>query len=264
MDRDYVQKENNRFSPTRLGIVVTDLLTANFPDIMDVGFTATMEEQLDDVAEGEREWEPMLKDFYGPFDLSIDKAMKEAERVPRELLDEQTDEVCEKCESPMVIKSGRYGRFLACTGYPECKNTRPVETEEERALRERVSEDVDEFCEKCERPMVVKTGRNGRFLACSGYPECKNAKPFLVGVDCPECGGDLAERKQKGRNGRIFYGCVNYPECKFAANPLPQPCPDCGKLLVTQGRGRKNARCLDDGCGFQGPTPESQELEKAS
>ena len=264
MDRDYVQKENNRFSPTRLGIVVTDLLTANFPDIMDVGFTATMEEQLDDVAEGEREWEPMLKDFYGPFDLSIDKAMKEAERVPRELLDEQTDEVCEKCESPMVIKSGRYGRFLACTGYPECKNTRPVETEEERALRERVSEDVDEFCEKCERPMVVKTGRNGRFLACSGYPECKNAKPFLVGVDCPECGGDLAERKQKGRNGRIFYGCVNYPECKFAANPLPQPCPDCGKLLVTQGRGRKNARCLDKDCGFQGPTPESQELEKAS
>ena len=264
MDRDYVQKENNRFVPTRLGTVVTDLLTANFPDIMDVGFTATMEEQLDDVAEGEREWEPVLKDFYHPFDLSIEKAMKEAERVPRELLDEETDEVCEKCESPMVIKSGRYGRFLACTGYPECKNTRPVESEEERALRERVSEEINEFCEKCERPMVVKTGRNGRFLACSGYPECKNVKPFLVGVDCPDCGGDLAERKQKGRNGRVFYGCVNYPECKFAANPLPQPCPDCGKLLVTQGRGRKNARCLDNECGFKGPTPDSQELEKAS
>ena len=264
MDRDYVQKENNRFVPTRLGTVVTDLLIANFPDIMDVGFTATMEEQLDEVAEGDREWEPVLKEFYHPFDLSIEKAMKEAERVPRELLDEETDEVCEKCESPMVIKSGRYGRFLACTGYPECKNTRPVESDEERALRERVSEEVDEFCEKCERPMVVKTGRNGRFLACSGYPECKNAKPFLVGVDCPDCGGDLAERKQKGRNGRVFYGCVNYPECKFTANPLPQPCPDCGKLLVTQGRGRKNARCLDNECGFKGPTPESQELEKAS
>ncbi len=266
MDRDYVQKENNRFTPTRLGIVVTDLLTANFPDIMDVGFTATMEEQLDDVAEGEREWEPVLKDFYLPFDRSIEKAMKEAERVPRELLDEETDEVCEKCESPMVIKSGRYGRFLACTGYPDCKNTRPVESEEERALRERVSEEIDEFCEKCERPMVVKTGRNGRFLACSGYPECKNAKPFLVGVDCPDCGGDLAERKQKGRNGRIFYGCVNYPECKFTANPLPQPCPDCGKLLVSQGRSRKNARCLDAECGFKGPAPESEtsELEKAS
>ena len=265
MDRDYVQKENNRFVPTRLGTVVTDLLTANFPDIMDVGFTATMEEQLDDVADGEREWEPVLKDFYHPFDLSIEKAMKEAERVPRELLDEQTDEVCEKCESPMVIKSGRYGRFMACTGYPECKNTKPVETDEERALRERVSEDVDEFCEKCERPMVVKTGRNGRFLACSGYPECKNAKPFLVGVACPECGSDLAERKQKGRNGRIFYGCVNYPDCKFTANPLPQPCPDCGKLLVTQGRSRKNARCLDEECGFKGPAPtSSEELEKAS
>ncbi len=266
MDRDYVQKENNRFVPTRLGTVVTNLLTVNFPDVMDVGFTAAMEERLDDVAEGEREWEPVLKDFYQPFDLSIEKAMKEAERVPRELLDEETDEVCEKCERPMVIKSGRYGRFLACTGYPDCRNTRPVESEEERALRERVSEDVDEFCEKCERPMVVKTGRNGRFLACSGYPECKNAKPFLVGVDCPDCGGDLAERKQKGRNGRIFYGCVNYPECKFAANPLPQPCPDCGKLLVSQGRSRKNARCLDKECGFKGPAPkfETRELEKAS
>ncbi len=264
MDRDYVQKENNRFVPTRLGVVVTDLLTANFPDIMDVGFTATMEEQLDDVAEGEREWEPMLKDFYRPFDLLIEKAMKEAERVPRELLDEQTDEVCEKCESPMVIKSGRYGRFLSCSGFPECKNSRPLLSEEERALRERVSEEVDEFCEKCERPMAVKTGRSGRFLACTGYPECKNTKPFLVGVDCPECGGDLAERKQRGRNGRIFYGCVNYPECKFAANPLAQPCPDCGKLLVTQGRGRKNARCLDSECGFRGPAPESRELEKAS
>ena len=267
MDRDYVQKEKNRFVPTRLGIVVTDLLTANFPDIMDVGFTASMEERLDDVAEGERAWEPMLKDFYHPFDRSIEKAMKEAERVPRELLDEQTDEVCEKCASPMVIKSGRYGRFLACTGYPECKNTRPVESEEERAIRELVSEETDEFCEKCERPMAVKTGRNGRFLACTGYPECKNAKPFRVGVNCPDCGGDLVERKSRGRNGSIFYGCVNYPECKFAANPLAQPCPDCGKLLVTRGRSRKNARCLDEACGFMGAAPDSSaeaELEKAS
>ena len=125
-----------------------------------------------------------------------------------------------------------------------------------------MSEDVDEYCEKCERPMAVKTGRNGRFLACTGYPECKNAKPLPVGVDCPDCGNDLVERKQKGRNGRIFYSCSNYPECKFAANPLPHPCPDCGKLLVTRGRGRRNARCLDEACGFTGPTPQ-EELEEA-
>ncbi len=264
MDRDYVRKERGRFVPTKLGLVVTDFLTPNFPDVMNIGFTARMEERLDDIAGGELEWEPMLKDFYQPFDESIQRTMKEAERVPRELLEEETGESCEKCGNSMVIKSGRYGRFIACRGYPECKNTRPVESAEERAIRELVSEDVDEFCEKCERPMAVKTGRNGRFLACTGYPECKNAKPLPVGVDCPNCGLSLVERKQKGRNGRIFYSCSNYPECKFAANPLPNPCPDCGKLLVTRGRGRKNARCLDDACGFSGPTPQEDAEEVAA
>ena len=262
MDRDYVRKERGRFAPTKLGLVVTDFLTPNFPDVMNIGFTARMEERLDDIAGGELQWEPMLKDFYGPFDESIEKTMKEAERVPRESLEEETGESCEQCGNVMVIKSGRYGPFIACRGYPECKNTKPVESPEEKAIRELVSEDVDEFCEKCERPMAVKTGRNGRFLACTGYPECKNAKPLPVGVDCPDCGNALVERKQKGRNGRIFYSCSNYPECKFAANPLPQPCPDCGKLLVTRGRGRKNARCLDEACGFSGPTPQ-EEMEEA-
>ena len=258
MDRDYVIKERGSFLPTRLGKAVTGLLVEHFPDVLDVGFTARVEEELDDIAEGDRQWTPVIKQFYGPFDKAIDKAMKEAKRVPRELLDEETDEVCEQCEKPMVIKSGRYGRFLACTGYPDCKSTRPIETEEERALRERVSEETDEHCEKCERPMAVKTGRNGRFLACTGYPDCKNAKPLRVGVDCPTCGGDLVERKQRGRNGRVFYGCVNYPTCKFAANPLPQPCPSCGKLLVSRGRGGRNAQCLDDECGFKGPAPKGE------
>ena len=256
VDRDYVLKDGGRFVPTRLGIVVTDLLTANFPDVMNVGFTAMMEQQLDNIAEGQRAWEPMLKEFYDPFDELIEKTMKEAERVPRELLEEETGEFCEKCESPMVIKSGRYGRFMACSGYPECKNTRPVESEEERAVRERVSEETDAHCEKCERPMVVKSGRNGRFLACSGYPECKNAKPLPVGVDCPKCGGDLVERKQRGRNGKIFYGCINYPECKSVVNPLAQPCPDCGKLLASAGR--RKARCLDDACGYEGAVPQAE------
>jgi DNA topoisomerase-1 len=262
MDRDYVRKDKGRFVPTQLGLVVTDFLTPNFPDVMNIGFTAKMEEQLDDIADGELEWEPMLKEFYRPFDESIEKTMKEAERVPRESLEEETGESCELCGNPMVIKSGRYGRFMACKGYPECKNTKPVESPEEKAIRELVSEDVDEFCDKCERPMAVKTGRNGRFLACTGYPECKNAKPLPVGVACPDCGNDLVERKQKGKNGRTFYSCSNYPECKFAANPLPQPCPDCGKLLVTRGRGRRNARCLDEACGFTGATPQA-EVEEA-
>ena len=152
-----MQKEQNRFHPTKLGIAVSDLLTAHFPNIMDVGFTAKIEEQLDNVAEGQMAWEPMLKDFYGPFDESIEKAMKEAERVPRDQIDEETNEVCEKCERPMVIKSGRFGRFLSCSGFPECKNSRPI---------------------------INK-----------------------VGVDCPECGKELVERRQRGRGGKIFYGC---------------------------------------------------------
>ena len=260
--KSYVMKERRRFVPTKLGCAVVDFLTPNFPDVMNIGFTANMEERLDDIAEGELEWEPMLKEFYDPFDESIKRTMKEVDRIPREWLEEKTDESCEKCGNPMVIKYGNSGPFIACKGYPECRNTRQIVSPEEKAIRELVSEDVDEYCEKCERPMVVKTGRNGRFLACTGYPECKNAKPLPVGVDCPDCGNPLVERKQKGKNGRIFYSCSNYPECKFAANPLPMPCPDCGKLLVTHGRGRKNARCLDVSCGFQGPTPQ-EEMEEA-
>ena len=263
LDRDYVVKESGRFNPTKLGKAVTGLLVEHFPDILDIRFTARVEEELDDIAEGEREWTPVIREFYLPFDRSIEKAVKEAERVPRELLDEETDEVCEKCESPMVIKSGRFGRFLACTGYPECKSTRPIESDEERAVRERVSEETEEICEKCERPMAVRTGRNGRFLACTGYPECKNAKPFPVGASCPDCESALVERKQRGRNGRVFFGCENYPSCKFAANPLAQPCPDCGKLLVSRGRGRKYARCLDSECGYNGPVPDGEPDESS-
>ena len=256
--RDYVTKEGSRFVPTNLGKAVTGLLVDNFTDVMDVGFTAGMEEKLDDIAGGEQQWTPVIGQFYDPFEQAIEKAMKEAERVPREQLEEPTDEVCEDCGHPMVIKSGRFGRFMACTGYPECKNTRPVESPAERAVRELVSEDVDELCDKCEKRMAVKNSQSGRFLGCTGYPECKNAKPLRAGVACEKCGSDMIERKQKGRNGRIFYGCINYPDCKYTVNPMPQPCPGCGKLLVSQGRNRRNARCLDDTCGFRGPAPKFQ------
>ena len=211
VDRDYVQKDQGRLRPTKLGKAVTKLLTAHFPDIMDVGFTAKVEKQLDDIAEGTLAWEPMLQEFYSPFDKSIEKAMKEAERVPRDEIDEETDEVCEQCERPMVIKSGRFGRFLSC----------------------------------------------------SGFPDCKNAKPLLtrVGVDCPECGSDLVERKQRGKGGRKFYGCSAYPKCTFAVNqrPLPQHCPECGKMLLASGR--ENARCTS--CDFKGPVPDEEALELA-
>ncbi len=214
MDRDYVRREQGRFIPTKLGIAVTGLLKAHFPDIMDIGFTARIEEELDEIADGERQWTPVLQKFYAPFDAAIDRAMKEAERVPRDQIDEETDEVCEKCE----------------------------------------------------RPMVIKTGRFGRFLSCSGFPECRNARPLLkrVGVDCPECGNDIVERRGKGRGRgpKTFYGCSGYPACTFAVNqrPLPQPCPDCGGMLLASGR--TNARCT--ACEFKGLAPEGETAAEAA
>ena len=205
-DRDYVRKEKGRFIPTKLGIAVNDLLLAHFPNIMDVGFTARVEEELDEIASGERQWVPMLGEFYDPFNESVQVAIRDAERVPRDQIDEETEEVCEKCERPMVIKSGRFGRFLSCSGFPECRNSRPLLNK--------------------------------------------------VGVQCPEDGGDIVERRQRGPRGKTFYGCTNYPDCDFAVNrkPLPQPCPECGKLLLASGRG--NAACTS--CEFKGPVPEEE------
>ncbi len=205
--RDYVRKEKGRFVPSKLGTAVNGLLTHHFPDTVDVGFTAKVEEELDEIASGEREWVPVLREFYGPFHDTVEKADREAERVPRREIDEESDEVCEVCERPMVIKSGRFGRFLSCSGFPECKTSRPLVTK--------------------------------------------------VGVACPECGHDIVEKKQRGEAGRRFYGCSNYPNCKFATNqrPLPMPCPDCKGMLLASGRDM--ARCTT--CEYKGPVPESED-----
>ena len=204
MTRDYVLKDQGRFVPTKLGKAVVGLLKEHFPDIMDVGFTGEVEKYLDDISEGKRLWEPTLRELYTPFDASVERALKEAVRVPRELIDEESDEVCEKCERPMVIKSGRFGRFLSCSGFPECKESRPLLTR--------------------------------------------------VGVECPECSSDLVERQQKSGKRRRFFGCSNYPACEFTSNqrPVPEPCPECGKMLVASGR--TNARC--GSCSYYGPRPE--------
>ena len=210
MDRDYVRKEKSRFVPTKLGIAVNGLLTAHFPDVMDVGFTARVEEELDEIAAGERAWVPVLREFYGPFNEAVKEAIENAERVPRSALDEETDVVCEKCERPMVIKSGRFGRFMSCSGFPECRNSKPLVNQ--------------------------------------------------VGVPCPECGGDMVERRG-GKRGRTFYGCSNYPKCDFTTSrkPLPQPCPECSKMLIASGRNR--AQCTS--CEYRGPVPEPETAEAA-
>ncbi|HZU75264.1 MAG TPA: type I DNA topoisomerase, partial [Dehalococcoidia bacterium] len=201
MDRGYVEKTGKALRPTQLGRDVNELLTGYFPDVVDLRFTAHMEEELDDIAAGERQWSPVVQEFY----LPLRKALAEAEKAPA--LVKPTDEVCERCGKPMGIKWGRFGQFLACTGYPECTNSRPLaEKEEAQAVS-------DEFCPLCQSPMVVKTGRFGRFLACARYPECKGTKTFLkkIGVPCPLDDGAVVERRTKGR--RVFYGCSNYPRC---------------------------------------------------
>ncbi len=242
VEREYVQREQRRLSPTELGCTVTDLLTERFADVMAPEFTAKMEEDLDSVAQGEQDWVPMLRDFYGPFHQAVS------------LAEEAFTPSCEKCGQPMTMMMGRFGRFLACSGYPACQNTRNMRDNAERPA----DEPTDEICEKCERPMVIKTGRYGRFLACTGYNAednpCDNRRNIVTKSDvpCPKCGGDLVQRRAR-KSGRSFWGCARYPECEFLVNtePLPAPCPDCGGMLVTAARGR--ARCSD--CKWKGDPP---------
>ncbi len=246
IDRGYVTREEKTLRPTDIAGVVTDLLTKHFEKIADYEFTAHMEEKFDDIAEGKIEWEPIISGFYGPFKENLIKKEKEVDK--KELTEEKTDEVCEKCGEPMIIKTGRFGKFMACSGYPDCKNTKPVNGDGEPEE----PEDTGEVCEKCSAPMVVKHGRFGKFLSCSKYPDCKSMKPIVkkTGVKCPKCNkGDIVERKTK--RGKFFYGCDKYPDCDFALwqKPTGEECPECKSLLVFGAK--KTARCSSKECTFK-------------
>ncbi len=253
-DRKYVEKREGRFYPTDLGNMVNDLLSENFPGVVNVAFTAQMEQSLDEIEEGERDWTETIRRFYDPFNKSLEKAKTEMRDVKRE--EQATDIVCEKCQKQMVIKWGRFGRFLACSGYPDCKNTKEfVETEGEIKIISKETK-TDRVCKKCSKPIIIKTGRFGRFLACSGYPECQFTEPISLGVTCPEegCGGDLTEKKS--RKGKVFYACGNYPECKFALwdRPVSRECPQCNAPFLIEKHDRKKGTkvlCRDKSCGFE-------------
>ncbi len=219
-DRGYVYLEERRFRPTDLGLAVTDQLVSHFPDIINVEFTAEMESQLDKIEEGKADWVEMLRTFYGPFSESVEQAEEKMGKVsvqPRE-----TDEVCEECGRPMLLRVGRHGPFLACSGYPECKHTRPAPGAEDRKrARKPPPEPTDEVCEKCGSQMVIRAGRRGRFLACSAFPKCRNTRPLpedeaaaqeaAADETCDECGRPMAVRR--GRYG-LFLGCTGYPSCR--------------------------------------------------
>jgi len=285
-ERQYVQKLGGKFTPTEIGLVVTDLLVENFPDIFDIQYTARLEEELDEIEEGKEKWTDALADFYKKFEKDLRYAAKHMENIKR--MEKPTDEKCERCGSPlvikwgkhgsfyacssydkedpnsctftkenpinlpdldsadvqettqeeycencgrvMVLKRGRFGQFMACTGYPDCKTTRRLDQ------GKKVPDiPLDEVCPKCGRNMMIRHGRFGEFTTCSGYPECKYVKQNFIGVKCPLCKeGELVEKR--ARKGNTFYGCGNYPKCKFtsAHKPIPEKCPSCGNEYLVE------------------------------
>ncbi len=254
-DRKYVAKVEGRLRPTELGVVVNDLLVQHFPDVLNIQFTATLEEDLDQIEEGEKGWVDTVREFYGPFNASLSKATAEMRDVKRE--EKPTDIVCERCGKQMVIKWGRNGRFLACPGYPECKNTKEFREEADGTVVVVPKQtETNEVCDKCGGAMVVKTGRFGRFIACSNYPTCKTTRSLGTGVTCPRegCGGQLVEKRTK--KGRTFYSCAHYPKCDYALweRPVPKACPLCGAPFVVEKTvrgGESKRRCIVEGCTYE-------------
>ena len=254
--RGYVEKREGRLHPTELGTMVDGLLLKSFPDIVSSDFTAQMEEQLDKVEEGEADWVKILKSFYTPFKAEVETAKKEMRNVKAE--EQKTDEVCEKCGKGMVIKWGRNGHFLACSGYPECKNTKEYRKNADGTLTVvPTTRPSDMKCPTCGADMVIRRGRFGEFQACTRYPDCKTTAPMSLGVTCPKpnCGGYLTEKRSK--RGKVFFGCSNYQktQCDFVSwdRPVPQPCPKCGLPFLLQKVSKTGTRlyCNDrEGCGY--------------
>jgi DNA topoisomerase I len=243
-DREYVTKEGGKFMPTELGMVVTDLLLESFSDLFDVKYTARMEEELDEIEEGKLEWRDAMAEFYGRFQKDLEHAEEHMTDIKR--MEKPTDLTCEKCGKPMVIKWGKHGSFIACTGYPECTNTRELTVDLPDVDKADLTEqDEQEYCENCGRPMVLKKGRFGQFYACSGYPDCKTTKQIggeqrkdvpLEEV-CPQCGSNLV--KKFGRYGE-FVACSNYPKCKYVKQKtIGVPCPNCSEGEVVERRSKR-------------------------
>ncbi len=254
-DKDYVKKQEGKFHSTHLGTIVNELLVGSFPNIFDVGFTAQMESELDDIEDGARGWISVLNDFYTPFKTTLAQAKVEMKDIKRQEI--PTEFKCEKCASPMVIKWGRHGEFLACSNYPDCKNAKEFRRQDDGTLKIMEVEATDEVCPNCSSPMIVKRGRFGKFLACSKYPDCKTTKAIAIGVKCPDCGGEIVQKQS--RKGKVFYGCGNYPKCSFALwdKPVPEACPQCQSLYLVEKyskQGGVKIKCPNKGCGFEKST----------
>ncbi|MCP4900382.1 MAG: type I DNA topoisomerase [bacterium] len=273
--RDYVQRQRGTFHPSHLGRVVSRLLVTSFADLINETYTATLETELDSVAEGSENWRELIAKFAKRFNNELETAKTEMEQVKGKGV--ETSEKCTECGKSMVIKFGRYGEFLACSGYPECRHTRDLK--EETAEEEKAAEGEAPKCPDCESEMVQKRSRFGPFWACSTYPECKGtrrigggpaaSKPENTGVKCPKekCDGEILKRTS--RRGRIFYGCSAYPKCDFTMwdPPVEGSCPECGLavlgLKVTKRRGRELV-CPVKECSHREPAPPEEDSETES
>jgi DNA topoisomerase-1 len=252
-EREYVKKEGGKFVPTELGMVVTDLLLESFQNLFDVTYTARMEADLDEIEEGKMDWRAAMSDFYERFQKDLEYAERNMTDIKR--MEKPTDLVCDKCGKPMVIRWGRHGSFIACTGYneknaegePACTNTRELTVDlPDLDKADLTEQDAEEYCENCGRPMVLKKGRFGQFYACSGYPDCKTTKQIGgeqkksdVPLDekCPQCGNNLVMKH--GRFGE-FTACSNYPKCKFVKQKtIGVPCPNCSQGEVVERRSKR-------------------------
>jgi len=244
-EREYVKKEAGRFTPTELGMVVTDLLLESFDDIFDVKYTARMEEELDEIEEGKVDWRAAMAEFYEKFDHDLKHAEEHMTDIKR--MEKPTDLICEKCGKPLVIKWGKHGSFIACTGYPDCTYTRELTVDLPDVDKVDLTEQGDEeYCENCGRPMVLKKGRFGTFLACTGYPDCKTTKQIggtqkkadqPLDEKCPQCGNNMVLKT--GRFGE-FTACSNYPTCKFVKQKtIGVKCPECSEGEVVERRSKK-------------------------
>jgi DNA topoisomerase I len=269
---EYVEEDQSkRLVPTSLGRTVSDLLVQAFPGIVEVGFTAQFEEDLDKVEEGGENWVKTLNRFYGPFKKELAEAKKKMPMVKRKGL--PTGLKCETDGGDMVIKWGRNGEFLACSNYPKCTNTSEFGRDEQGNIVLKAPSapvPTDEVCEKCGKPMVRRRSRFGEFLGCSGYPDCDGIKrlqsePVKTGVACPECKeGEILERRS--RRGKLFYGCGRYPKCKFAAwnKVVPEPCPSCGATYMVEKELKRTGttwQCANKECGYKQPAPGSAQPE---
>ena len=253
-DRVYVFKDKGRFIPSDLGLFVTDYLINNFPDLMEFEFTARLEAELDLISEGKQEWLTYLKTYYSLLEKDLEEA-KKGESAKKTGI--PMEEECPECGQQLVIKEGRYGRFRACSGYPDCHFKESMVKKEVKPL--------DETCPECGSQMVMRRGRYGTFAACSNYPQCKYIKKDKkdTGISCPlECEGTLIRRKT--RKGRIFYGCSEFPKCKFATwdEPVSRPCPECGRQFILKKNTLKEKPyfyCSDEKCAYKETLDNTEE-----